>query len=88
MWEQGDLYFDYRTPWWEVDIRRSPLFPPDTEPGLNFPVYFRLASLHAAIGLRFKRYGLRTLWEEDRPACLWCHAPHAEYGIHLTTSPC
>ena len=22
-----------------------------------------------------------------RPACLWCHAPHAECGVHLTTCP-
>jgi len=38
------------------------LFPPGTEPGLNFPTYIRLAGLHAAIGLRFKLYGLQALW--------------------------
>jgi hypothetical protein len=70
----------------EAHYRRV-LFPPGTEAGLNFPVYIRLTGLHAVIGLRFKLYGLRALWREERPACLWCHAPHAECGIHLTTCP-
>jgi len=63
------------------------LFPPGTEPGPNFPVYIRLAGLYAAIGLRFKLYGLRALWVEERPPCLWCQAPRAECGVHLSTCP-
>lgn len=61
------------------------LFPPSTQAGLSFPTYFRLAGPHAAIGLRFKLYGLRALWHKERPACLWCQTPCAECGVHLTT---
>ena len=39
------------------------------------------------IGLRFKLDALRALGGKERPACLWCHAPHAECGVHLTTCP-
>ena len=70
----------------EAHYRRV-LFPQGTEAGLSFPTYVRLAGLHASIGLRYKNYGLRALWGKERPPCLWCHAPCAECGVHLTTCP-
>ena len=68
---------------------RRVLFPPVTMPGLTLPLYIRMTGLHAAIGLRFKLYSLRTLGGEERPACLGCHTPRAVWCSphHLPRHP-
>jgi hypothetical protein len=90
-WEKGFLpLLQHKLasyPAWKYAHYRRVCFPPDTEPGLAFPSYIRKGGLHAAIGLRFKLDALRALGGKERPACLWCHAPHAECGVHLTTCP-
>ena len=50
----------------------------------GFPTYIKYGHRFALSGLHFKQYALRRLRGAPRPACLWCHEPEAECGLHLT----
>ena len=57
----------------------------DGEIPTGFPTYIKYGHRFALSGLHFKQFALRRLWGQPRPACLWCHEPEAECGLHLST---
>lgn len=65
---------------------RTSCLPDGSVPSSRLPTYVRIGGSFATAGILFKTWSLRKTWG-TRAACLWCHAPGVECGLHFLSCP-